>query len=141
MPQITKIVFCLPQTQILRSCSPASFQKLSFGRLPEASKIVFLEAQTLSFWLSWAVSKIGFLEGAMFAKIAILSLFLAPILDLFWAPGPIPGWRKNKRFPVKQPHQDPKSMPGLHWRSRKCQIWRSAHCAVQCCFLKRPHCR
>ena len=65
-----------------------------------------------------------------FPKIAILSLFLAPILDLFWAPGPIPGWRKNKRSPVKQPHQDPKIMPGLHWRSRKCQIWRSARCAM-----------
>ena len=59
-----------------------------------------------------------------------MNLFLGPILDLFWAPGPIFGWRKNKVFPVKQPHQGPKIMPGLHWRSRKCQTWRSERCAM-----------
>ena len=51
-------------------------------------------------------------------------------LDLFRTPGPISGWRKNKRFPVKQPHQGPKIVLGLHWRARKCQIWRSARCAM-----------
>ena len=67
-----------------------------------------------------------------FPKIEKLTYFLAPILDPFPTPAPIPGWRKNKRFPVKQPHQGPKIIPGLHWRSRKCQTcqWRSACCPM-----------
>ena len=55
------------------------------------------------------------IENSIKPEIEIFDLFLAPILDLFLTPGPISGWRKNKVFPVKQPHQGPKIVLGLHW--------------------------
>ena len=62
----------LPQNTNIEILLRCQFSKVVFWSSPGGLKSCVLEAQTLSFWFSWAISKIDFLEGPMFAKIALL---------------------------------------------------------------------
>ena len=55
--------------------------------------------------------------------------YFHPFFILFYF-GIILGRLKNMVLPANQPHQGPKIYLGLHWRSRKCQVRRSAGRAV-----------